>query len=91
MAVQLNLQSHSGERMAMQLTTKNQTVLLTPKEAAARLRVSESTLAKWRMTALRELAFVKVGHKVLYDEREVERFIAAQMRKSTSDTGAEAA
>jgi len=90
--MQLNLQSHSAERMAMQLTTtKNQTVLLTPKEAAARLRVSESTLAKWRMTALRALAFVKVGHKVLYDEREVERFIAARMRKSTSDTGAAAA
>jgi excisionase family DNA binding protein len=77
--------------MAMQPNIKIQTVLLTPKEAAARLRVSESTLAKWRMTALRALPFVKVGHKVVYAEREVERFIAAQMRKSTSDNGREAA
>jgi excisionase family DNA binding protein len=77
--------------MAMQPSIKTQTVLLTPKETAARLRVSESTLAKWRMTALRALPFVKVGHKVAYDEREVERFIASQARKSTSDNGREAA
>jgi len=33
----------------------------------------------------------KIGAKVAYDEREVERFIAAQARKSTSDNGREAA
>jgi excisionase family DNA binding protein len=71
--------------------TKPQTVLLTPKETAKRLRLSESTLAKWRMTAARALPYVKVGAKVVYDECEVERFIAARMRRSTSDTGAEAA
>ncbi len=71
--------------------TKPQTVLLTPKETANRLRLSESTLAKWRMTAARALPYVKIGAKVAYDEREVERFIAAQARKSTSDDGREAA
>ncbi len=66
---------------------KTPTVLLTPKETAARLRVGEGTLAKWRMGFTHGLRFVKVGAKVLYDEREVERFIAEQMRASTSDTG----
>jgi excisionase family DNA binding protein len=77
--------------MAMQPNIKTQTVLLTPKEAAARLRLSESTLAKWRMTALRRLPYVKVGHKVAYDELEVEKWLASQARKSTSDNGREAA
>jgi excisionase family DNA binding protein len=77
--------------MAMQPNTKTQTVLLTPKETAARLRVSESTLAKWRMTASRALPYVKIGAKVAYDEREVEKWLASQARKSTSDNGREAA
>ena len=67
----------------MATNTKARTILLTPRETASRLRISESTLAKWRMTALRALPFVKIGHKVVYDEKEVEKFIAAQMRNST--------
>jgi predicted DNA-binding transcriptional regulator AlpA len=39
------------------------------------------------MTAARALPFVKIGHKVAYDEREVERWVASQARKSTSDSG----
>ncbi len=61
------------------------TVLLTPKEAAARLRVTEGTLAKWRMTALRRLPYVKVGAKVAYTEAALEDFIADGLRQSTSD------
>ncbi len=67
------------------------TILLTPKETADRLRVSISCLAKWRMGFTQGLPYVKVGGKVLYAEHEVEKWIAAQMRESTSDTGAEAA
>ena len=72
----------------MPTSSPSQTVLLTPKEAAARLRVSESTLAKWRMTAHRKLPFVKIGAKVVYDEAVIERFIAARSRVSTSDAEA---
>ena len=64
------------------------TVLLTPKEAAARLRVTEGTLAKWRMTALRRLPYVKVGAKVAYTEAAIEAFIADGLRQSTSDVRA---
>jgi len=67
----------------MQANTK--TVHLTPKETSARLRVSESTLAKWRMSAAHSLSYVKVGSKVAYDEAVVERWLAGQARKSTSD------
>lgn len=66
-------------------TETHQTVLLTPKEASARLRISESTLAKWRMTASRNLPFVKVGAKVAYSETAIETFIAERLRQSTSD------
>lgn len=75
----------------MATNTKARTILLTPRETASRLRISELTLAKWRMTALRALPFVKIGHKVVYDEKEVEKFIAAQMRNSTSNSAGEAA
>ena len=70
------------------MQSTNATVLLTPKEAAARLRVSKSTLAKWRMTASRKLPFVKVGAKVAYTEAAIEAFIAHRLRNSTSDVEA---
>lgn len=38
----------------------NHTVLLTPEEAAARLRLSPSTLAKARLAAATDLPFVKI-------------------------------
>lgn len=71
----------------MSALIKSKTVLLTPREAAARLRVSESTLAKWRMTAARRLPFVKVGAKVVYAEAAIEQFISERARVSTSDCG----
>jgi len=67
---------------------QNQTILLTPKETAVRLRISESTLAKWRMTASRRLPYVKVGAKVAYTETAIENFIAERARESTSQTDA---
>jgi excisionase family DNA binding protein len=73
--------------MAMARDISTKTVLLTPKEAAERLRISESTLAKWRMTAARRLPFVKIGAKVVYDEAAIEAFIADRARISTSDAG----
>lgn len=75
------------EGVGMATNTQTKTVLLTPKEAAVRLRVSESTLAKWRMTSLRKLPFVKIGAKVAYAENVIESFIADGLRQSTSDRG----
>lgn len=66
---------------------ENVAVLLTPHETAGRLRVSESTLAKWRMTGDGP-EFTKMGAKVRYPAPAVERFIANRTRRSTSQTAA---
>ena len=50
--------------------------LLTPQEAAAILGVSHKTLAVWRCTKKRDLPYVKVGGRVMYDQEQVRAFIA---------------
>jgi len=60
--------------------------LLTPKEAAARLLTTPGTLAKKRMTGDGP-PFVKIGAKVGYDEEMIDAWLAARVRKSTSDKG----
>lgn len=62
-------------------------ILWTPHDTAGRLRVSESTLAKWRMTGDGP-EFVKLGFKVRYRPLAVEAFIAKRTRRSTSQTAA---
>lgn len=52
--------------------------LLTPKEAAALLRVTVSTLAVWRCQGRYSLPFVKVGRSVAYRLEDLEAFIAAR-------------
>jgi excisionase family DNA binding protein len=49
--------------------------LLTPKEVAVLLGVSEHSLAVWRCTKRYRLPFVKSGKLVRYNERDVARFI----------------
>jgi hypothetical protein len=55
-------------------------------EAAALLGVSESSLNKWRGTGAGP-HFVKVGARVLYDPRDLEKFISASRQRSTAETG----
>jgi predicted DNA-binding transcriptional regulator AlpA len=64
----------------------NSTILLTPKEAAERLRGSESTLAKWRLTGFGP-SYVKIGSKVRYETGAIDAWLASRVRRSTSDTG----
>ncbi len=65
--------------------------LISPGEAAEILGVSTSALAKWRMNGLNGPSFVKLGTKVKYDLETVRAWIESRKRKSTSDTGREAA
>lgn len=53
---------------------------------AERLCISASTLRKWRWEG-KGPKFIKVGHRVLYREEDINSYIEAQVRKSTSDTG----
>ena len=62
--------------------------LLTPKQTAAKLGISLSTLAKWRLFGFGP-RFVKIGSRVAYDVGIVETWIASRFRRSTSDAGDE--
>jgi excisionase family DNA binding protein len=59
--------------------------LMHPKEAAKLLNVSDSWLAKSRLTGTGP-RFVKIGRAVRYPESAVREFIKARMRTSTSET-----
>ncbi|HEV2563121.1 MAG TPA: helix-turn-helix domain-containing protein [Rhizomicrobium sp.] len=60
--------------------------LLTTAEAEQILGVHAGFLNKDRVTGGR-LRFVRVGRCVRYERREIESFIASNVRRSTSDTG----
>jgi excisionase family DNA binding protein len=57
---------------------------LTVKETADYLRLSHSTLEAWR-TKGRGPRFAKLGKKVFYDTRDLDKWIDDNMRNSTSD------
>ena len=63
--------------------------LLTEKEAADYLNVAPATLRRWRW-ASRPPRFVKIGAAVRYDPADLEAFIEAGRRTSTTDPGPEA-
>ncbi len=60
--------------------------LLSPRDAAAALGVSVSTLATWRCVQRYGLRFVKVGSLVKYRLCEVERFKLARTSSSSRST-----
>ena len=49
--------------------------LLTPKQAAIELGVTEKTLANWRWSKLQGPRWVRIGRMVRYELAEIERFI----------------
>lgn len=59
--------------------------LLLPKEAARRLGLSPSTLAKMRVRGDGP-PFVKLGRSVRYDPSDLETYASSQRRRSTSET-----
>ena len=63
---------------------------LRPKEAAAYVKSSESTLAKKRLKGDGP-AYTKFGRLVLYAKRDLDEYLASRRRLSTSDAGPETA
>ena len=57
----------------------------TPVELEAIYRIPTATAAKWRWNGTGP-AFVKFGSRVLYRKADVEQWIAANVRTSTSAT-----
>ena len=67
--------------------TKSHKAILRPHEAAQFLGLSESTLAKRRLTG-EPPKYVKLGSRAVgYPREELERYINNCLRKSTSDSG----
>ena len=65
----------------------NSSPLLTPDEAAAWLRVTKGYLARLRVVGGGP-SYVKLSHRcVAYRLGDLEAFIAARIRRSTSDQG----
>jgi predicted DNA-binding transcriptional regulator AlpA len=54
-------------------------------ETAKKTGVSVSTLNKWRVAGFGP-KFVKLGRRVLYRDEDIEAFITAGIRRSTSET-----
>lgn len=65
-------------------------VYLTPKEAAAYIRSSASTLAKKRLFG-GGLRYLKIGQSVRYLKADLDAWMLADARISTSDTSSKAA
>jgi excisionase family DNA binding protein len=64
--------------------------LLTEREAASVLAVSQRTLQKWRLTGDGP-PYAKVGRLVRYSTADLDAYVAQGRRRSTSDTPGEAA
>jgi predicted site-specific integrase-resolvase len=60
--------------------------LLTPEQAATLLHLKPKTLARWRWAGCGP-RFIKIGGRVRYAESDLQAFIQAGVRTSTSDTG----
>lgn len=67
--------------------TGQQSVWLTRKEAAGYLRLGESTLAKLFVSGDGPPA-IKIGRSVRYSSFDLNQWMVAKRRRSTSDTGA---
>ena len=52
-------------------------------ELARYLRVSASSLSKWRLTG-NGPKFIKIGHKVAYRQSDIDAYLARQTRGSTA-------
>ena len=60
--------------------------LLDAPTLARTLRIAPQTLARWR-TEGQGPEWIRVGRRVLYSPKEVERWLSSRRRRSTSDIG----
>ena len=73
----------------MSINNPNDNRLLTELETAALLSVEPTTLRRWRWAG-HPPRFIKIGAAVRYDPADLQEFIEAGRRSSTSDLGTEA-
>lgn len=56
--------------------------LMNPEQAAEYLSIKPATLAVWRSTNRRKLAYVKVGGQVRYRRADLDAFICANLHNA---------
>lgn len=66
-------------------STVSDNQLRTTDEAAARLRANPRTMERWRMDGVGP-AFVKVGARVYYRDRDLDEWVESQVRSHTKQT-----
>ena len=76
----------NGEPMSNQIATEPTSCLLKEGEAAKILNLEVATLRRWRWSGCGP-RFLKLGGAVRYDMADLEAFIEAGRRNSTSDSG----
>ena len=62
------------------------TALLTQREAALCLRLSERTLERWRVQGTGP-RFVRLNHRIRYRQQDLDAHVAARVVGSTSEKG----
>jgi hypothetical protein len=70
-------------------TTLDRDPLLTEAEASKRVKKAPRTLENWRRSGFGP-AFIKLGRSVFYRASDLESWVEAQRRTSTSDPGSAA-
>jgi hypothetical protein len=61
----------------------NENDLLNPREAASLLHMAPATLAIWRCRKRYDLAYLKVGRKVLYRRSDLEAFLQSSIQQGS--------
>ena len=59
-------------------------LLLTQREAASVLRLSERTLERWRVSGIGP-RFVRLNHRIRYRQQDLDAHVAARVVGSTSE------
>jgi hypothetical protein len=62
------------------------TLLLTQREAALHLRLSERTLERWRVQGIGP-HFIRLNHSIRYRQQDLDAYVAARVVESTSEKG----
>jgi len=58
--------------------------LMTPEQAAEYLSIKPATLAVWRSTNRKQLAYVSVGGRVRYRQQDLDDFISSNLHNAVT-------
>ena len=64
-------------------------ILHRPKATSEKIGVTEDTLAKWRVTRRYNLAYVKVGGRIMYPQSAIDQFLASRTVQGTEAPSAD--